>query len=171
MVARLGSGFPTIVAICLSLLIAAPASGQWVWKDDAGHMVASDRPPPVGVPQSHIIKEPRSRGAHSPAPNDKDAVAKDPSNADVPKSLADRELDAKLQQKQAAEAAKKAEEEATRVKAMQENCAAVKGNLAALQAGGRAARFNEKGERFYIDDSDRAGEISKAQGQISQYCK
>jgi len=149
------------------LLVAAPAFGQWMWKDDAGKVVASDQPPPTSVPQSRILKEPRARPAAPAAPvTDKDAA-----KADAPKSVADRELDANQRQKESADAAKKADDNAVKAKAMQENCSAVRGNLAALQAGGRAARFNEKGERVYLDDSQRASEIQKSQGQISQYCK
>lgn len=149
------------------LLVAAPAFGQWMWKDDAGKVVASDQPPPNSVPQSRIIKEPRARTAAPAAP----VVDKDAAKADAPKSVADRELDAKQRQKESADAAKKADDDAVKAKAMQENCSAVRGNLAALQAGGRAARFNEKGERVYLDDAQRASEIQKSQGQISQYCK
>ena len=157
----------SLIAIPLVLLLSAPAFGQWMWKDDQGKVVASDQPPPTSVPQSRIIKEPRPRaGGPSATSADKDAP-----KPDAPKSLADRDLDAKQQQKEAADAAKKADDDAAKAKAMQENCTSVKGNLAALQAGGRAARFNEKGERVYIDDSQRATEIQKSQGQIAQYCK
>ena len=149
--------------------MAVPAFAQWVWKDDQGKVIASDQAPPPSVPQSRIIKEPRARSAGAPAPA-VDASKADP-KGDAPKSLADRELEARQQQKETADAAKKADEEATKARAMQDNCSAVRGNLAALQAGGRAARFNEKGERVYLDDSQRASEIQKSQAQIAQYCK
>ena len=158
-------------ASLLSIALIAPASAQWIWKDDAGHVVASDQPPPASVPQSRIIKAPRARaGAPLPTP-DKDAGKTDVAKGDAPKSAADKDLDAKQKQKEAADAAKTAEDEAARNKAMAENCTSVRSNLAALQAGGRAARFNEKGERVYLDDSQRASEIQKSQGQITQYCK
>ncbi len=160
---------PLLAALVLACASTA-ASGQWVWKDDAGHVVASDQPPPMSVPPSRIVKQPRARNAAqaaapAPAPDTKTA------NADAPKSLADRELESKQRAKDAAEAAKKADDDAARAKAMKENCAAVRGNLAALQAGGRASRFNEKGEKIYIDDADRASEIAKQQAQVAQYCK
>ena len=165
------SAFRTCIAVAALLLAAGSATAQWVWKDEAGRVVASDQPPPVGVPPSRIIKEPKARVA-PPAPSaDKDAAPKDAGKAEATKSLADRDLDAKQRQKEAADAAKKADDEAVKAKAMQENCTAVRGNLAALQAGGRAARFNEKGERIYIDDSERASEIAKSQGQVAQYCR
>ena len=160
--------FGTLFVATVLLSPLASATAQWVWKDDGGHVVASDQPPPTGTPQSRIIKEPRARAAPSTPP----AVDKDPAaKVDAPKSTADRELDAKQHQKEAADAAKKADDEATKNKALQENCTAVRGNLAALQAGGRAARFNEKGERVYIDDAQRQTEIQKSHGQVAQYCK
>lgn len=156
-----------ILVLPLLLLVASPAVAQWMWKDDQGKVIASDQPPPTSIPSSRILKEPRARPAGAPAP----VADKDAAKADAPKSLADRELEARQHQKEAAEAAKKADDDAVKSKAMQENCTSVRSNLAALQAGGRAARFNEKGERLYLDDSQRATEIQKSQGQISQYCK
>ena len=153
------------------LLVASSADAQWVWKDEAGHVVASDQPPPIGVPQSRIVKEPPARVTKSvatPAPVTKDGATPP---ADAPKSFADRELESRQRDKEQAEAAKKADDDAAKARAMQDNCSAVRGNLAALQAGGRASRFNEKGERIYIDDAQRQTEISKSQGQVAQYCK
>ena len=165
-----GLAVRSCIAVAALLLSTEAAFGQWVWKDEAGRVVASDLPPPVGVPQSRILKQPKNRIA-PPAPlADKEAAARDAGKTDVPRSIADRELDARLRQKEADDAAKKSDDEAARAKGMQENCNAVRGNLAALQAGGRAARFNEKGERIYIDDAERANEIAKSQAQVGQYC-
>lgn len=158
-------------------LVGSPAYAQWVWKDDGGRIVASDQPPPTSVPLSRILKSPKQRAVDvTPTQPAKDgesrAAAKtDASKADAPKSVADRDLEFKQRQKDSAEAARKAEAEATKAKAMQENCTAVRGNFAGLQNGGRTARVNEKGEKTYIDDAQRQSEIAKAQSQISQYCK
>lgn len=157
-----------VAALAIGLLLIATASAQWVWKDESGHVVASDQPPPTSVPQSRIVKEPSARVARSaPAPTAGPATAPN----DLPKSLADRELESRQRDKEQAEASKKADEEAAKARAMQDNCSAVRGNLAALQAGGRAARFNERGERVYIDDAQRQTEIAKSQAQVAQYCR
>ncbi len=147
---------------------ASTAVAQWVWKDETGHVFASDQPPPMTVPQSQIIRQPKPRAsAPAPAP----ATVANAAKTDAPKSLADRELESKQRAKEAADAAKKADEDAARQQALKDNCSAVRGNLAALQAGGRASRFNEKGEKVYIDDADRQSEINKQQAQVAQYCK
>jgi hypothetical protein len=168
-VLRLAIG--AVVAACA--LAAVPAHAQWMWKDEGGHTIASDMPPPPNTPPSRILKSPRKTPAAeavADAPSGDAAKAADP-KADAPKSLADRELEAKKRDRERAEAAKKSDDEAVKVAAMKENCSTVRGNLAGLQAGGRAARVNEKGEKTYLDDAQRAAEVAKAQGQIAQYCK
>ena len=160
-----------IVAISFA---ASAAHAQWMWKDDVGHIVASDQPPPTSVPLSRILKSPRPRAVDvRPAAPAKEGEqkTKDAAKSEAPKTIADRDLDYKQRQKEDAEGAKKADAEAAKTKAMQENCTAVRGNLAGLQNGGRAARVNEKGEKSYIDDAQRQSEIAKTQSQISQYCK
>ena len=168
--------FPAVITTLL-VVLAQPASAQWMWKDAGGHVIASDQPPPPGTPQADILKQPRKRAASTvvaPADAEKDgsrADTKADQKTQAPKSLADRDLDAKQQAKADADAAKKAEDDANRAKAMQANCSAVRSNLAALQAGGRAARYNEKGEKVYIDDAQRQDEINKQQAQVAQYCR
>jgi len=154
----------------LFLVASSPAAAQWMWKDESGHVIASDQPPPPGTPQSRILKEPRARAAGTaaaPAASDADA----PKAPDAQKSIADREFESKQRAKEAADAAKKADDDAAKAKALKENCATARSNVAALQAGGRAARFNEKGEKVYIDDAERQNEIAKQQTQVSQFCK
>ncbi len=163
-------------SIVAAALVASPAYAQWVWKDDAGRVVASDQPPPTNVTLSRILKSPRPRAADvTPASSAKEGEAKDTpkvdAKAEAPKSLADRDLEYKQRQKESAEAAKKTDEETTKARAMQENCTAVRGNLAGLQSGGRAARVNDRGEKYYIDDAQRQAEIAKSQAQVAQYCK
>ncbi len=153
------------LGIVSSSLWAPVAFGQWVWKDEAGQIVASDQPPPAGTPQSRIVKSPRTKGAPPPP-----VVEPDPAKADAPKSLADRDLDSKQRQKEAADEARKADEEAARARVQQQNCAASRSNLAALQSGGRSAQVNDKGERSFITDEQRQGQIGRTQGQIAQFC-
>lgn len=164
---RLARPFP-LVALVAATVFASGASAQWMWKDEAGHVIASDQPPPPDTPAARILKAPRTRTSPTPKPPEPSDATKAPEAA---KTTADRELDFKQRQKEQAEAQKKNDEEAAKAKAMQENCATVRSNLAGLQAGGRIARTNDRGEKFYLDDAQRQGEIARAQGQISQYCK
>ncbi len=157
-----------IVSAIVFLSAPPPAAAQWMWKDEAGHVIASDQAPPPGTPQSRIMKAPRQRPGGSPSAA---TSVPDVAKADPPKSVADRELEAKLKAKEQADAAKKADEDANRMQAMKENCASVRSNIVALQSGGRAARFNAQGEKIYIGDDERQAEIAKQQAQANQYCK
>ncbi len=169
---KFAPSFALAAVVVATSLAASPAYAQWMWKDEAGRVVVSDQPPPVNVPLSRIMKSPKPRAADfTPTPPAKEGEAKGAAKSDAPKSLADRDLEYKQRQKDEAETAKKADAEATKVKSMQENCTAVRGNVVALQSGGRAARVNEKGEKYYIDDAQRQSEIAKSQSQIAQYCK
>jgi Domain of unknown function (DUF4124) len=161
-----------ITSITLTLLTAASAVvfsssafAQWIWKDEGGHTIASDQPPPPNTPASRIIKQPRAR---TPAPAG--APAPDANAAPAQKSVAERELESKQKAKETAEAQKKADDDAARAKGLKDNCAQMKGNVAALQAGGRISRYNDKGEKIYIDDNQRAAEIARQQSQLSQSC-
>jgi Domain of unknown function (DUF4124) len=153
----------TLFAALALAAVCSSAQAQWVWKDETGHTIASDQPPPINTPPSRIIRQPKGRPAAT-------AAAPAPEAKDAPKSVADRDLESKQRAKEAAEAQKKSDDEAARARTMKENCAQVRSNVAALQAGGRAARFNEKGEKVYIDDTQRAAEIQKGQQQVSQFC-
>ena len=169
----LSSILPGLVLV----VVFQPAHAQWIWKDENGRTVASDQPPPKSVPLSRIVKSPRdaidsSAAVKDSEPKDADKNAdKRDVKPDALKTLADRDLDYKKRQKEAAEADQRQEAETTKAKAMQENCTAMRGNLAGLQAGGRTSRVNEKGERTYLDDVQRQGEINKTRGQIEQFCK
>ena len=168
-VLRLATG---VVAVTFAL-VAAPAHAQWMWKDEGGHVIASDMPPPTGTPASRIMKSPRTRPGPSPAvaASSAEAPKGDAAKAEGPKTVADQELEFKKREKERAEAAKKSDDDASKAQAMKENCTTVRGNLAGLQAGGRTSRVNERGERTYLDDAARAAEVQKAQTQITQYCK
>src|SRR5271157_5328137 len=94
-----GTGIALAIA-CLPHIALA----QWVWKDDQGHTVISDQPPPATVPLSRVIKQPgRTSPASAPASDD------DKKDDAKTKSLADQDLDYKKRQKDSADAAKKAQ--------------------------------------------------------------
>ncbi len=200
-----------LLAVLLSIAgLSAPAHAQWQWRDAAGRMVMSDRPPPPDVPLRNILKAPRGvkvpiaaageasapngtpnaarqnsgapgtaaprtaapgTGASTTAdPNSAAAAAAAPASAPAAKSIAERDMDYRKRQAEAAEAAKKAEEAAAEARATREACAAMRGNLAALSSGQRIVQTDEKGERSYLDDAQRSAETDKLNAQISQRC-
>src|SRR5271155_1082809 len=111
----------TGLAIALSSL-SAQALAQWVWKDDAGHTVYSDQPPPMDVPESRIIKHPDAR---SPAPAADQTTGDDgkDSKAAKNKSTADLEKEFEKRQKDKADADKKAQDDTAKKQQNAQRCA------------------------------------------------
>jgi hypothetical protein len=163
-----------VLVLALAALLPAIASAQWRWVDKSGRTVFSDQPPPPDVPAANIVKQPgRSHAAELP-PAAAPAQAAPPlqvaSSAARP-SGKDKEL---LEKKKAAEAAEEAkkkahEQEVARVQA--DNCARARLAKASFDSGARIARTNEKGEREYLDDDQRAAETRRLEQVIATDCK
>ncbi len=163
---RKGTRLVATMAV-LGLLLGVPAAAfaQWMWKDDAGHTVYSDQPPPTSVPQSRILRTPSGRATPEPA------SGAEPTDATKPKSLAEQDLEFKKHQKELAEASKKDQEEAARKQANQERCQALRASLSTLQSGVRIARTDDQGQRYFVDDTTRQNEAQRVQSDISGNCQ
>jgi hypothetical protein len=126
-------------AVMLGALCAGPASAAlYKWTDENGRVVYSDQPPPGNVKVDTLA---------GPPP---------PANPNAVKELAAKEADAKKQQVDAAEGAKKTAQ--ARVDTDRRNIAckdarAEIGRLAANQI--MLYTVNEKGEQVFMDDADR----------------
>ena len=165
----------TILAAFLAL-VALPAEAQWKWKDKSGHVQYSDLPPPLGTPDQDILARPSAqrRNTLSPLPAASAAssaqVVGSASSPLMPK-LVDPELEAKRKKAEADQAVKnKAEED--RVAALKaDNCARARAQLRTLDSGIRVTRTNDKGEREFLDDKQRADETRHAKDAIAADCK
>ena len=175
-----------IFLACAVLATCGAASAQYQWLDKDGRKIFSDRPPPADIPQKNVLKQPRGAGAElRPAlpPTAPDATADGKSQeapASAPASAAkvgtpaqgiDKALEAKKKQAEAAEAAKTKEEEQKLAAQRAENCKRALSVKAGLDSGVRLARTNEKGERQFLDEAERAAELQRAQTVIKSECK
>ena len=169
MVRRIGDN-PMVIAmfrplsvVCAALLVALPVSAQQIykWTDAQGQVHYTTEPPPGGAkPQKSLAVPP------SLAP-----AASGNGKASAPKSFAEKELEFRQRRIAAEEArAKQAQEQAAQ-KDKQQNCQQAQAQLRALQSGARVAKFNEKGERVYLEDSQREQEIQAAQKAADSWCK
>lgn len=158
-------------ALLLAMLVAALATplahAQWKWRDKTGQVNASDRPPPMEVPERDILERPAPelrRLAPQPA-----AAAS--AAAPARQQAGERELEGRKRAADQEQAAKqKAEEE--RVAAQRaENCRRARTHMAALETGQRIARFDAKGERVVLDDQGRAEEVRRAREVIAADCR
>lgn len=108
----------------------------------------------------------------SPLPDAKKLNLPPPPAADhAGPSLADKERAFRQRQVDREEAKKKQQEKQAEAKRERDNCRAARDNLRTLQQGGRIYRYNDKGERVYLDDQARQKAIGEAQQNIRSWCK
>lgn len=165
-----------LLALLATSLLALPAEAQWKWKDKGGHVQYSDLPPPPGTAEQEILGRPsgprraivQSSPAASAASNTAVVAAGASAAASRP---ADAELEAKRKKAEADQAAKVKAEEAKVAAARSENCARAKGQMRSLDSGVRIVRTNEKGEREFLDDKQRADETKHTRDVIAADCK
>lgn len=155
-----------------ALLLVNPVAAQWVWKDEGNRTVISDQAPPPSVPLKNILKTPRGSRM---APRTVDPTAEaaptevkpDVKKDEGPKTWAEKDLEYKKRQKEAAEASKKQEEETAKATAKQERCKAIRSNQTGLESGIRITRTNEKGEREFMTDEQRQAEIQRNRTELA----
>jgi hypothetical protein len=164
-----------VLILALAALLPVLSSAQWRWVDKSGRTVFSDQPPPPDVPAASIVKQPgHSRAPEAAPPASQAAQAAAPlrvASGAVKPSGKDKELEQKKKQAEAAEEEKKKahEQEVARVQA--ENCHRARLSKASFDSGARIVRTNEKGEREYLDDNQRAAETRRLEQVIATECK
>ena len=178
-------------ALAALLVVAAlpvPASRAMEWRDGAGRVQYSDRPPPPACPRRtsspgrarpRDLRKHRCRSAHGagataalPVPA---AAASSASAASAAacrrRPEADPELEARRRRPKRAEAAKQKAEDDKLAAARADNCQRATGAVRTLEDGMRIARVNAKGEREILDDKTRAAEAKRARGVIVSDCR
>ena len=151
--------FGLVAAIVLALT-APVVHAQWKWRDKTGQVNASDRPPPLDIPEKDILARPAPVPEFRrvlPAAAASAASATEPARAPA----GDRELEARKT---------KAEEERLATQRA-ENCRRARSHLSAMESGQRIARVNDKGEREVLDDRGRAEEMRQAREVIASDCR
>lgn len=140
--------------IALAAAVSLPAAAAtYKWTDANGRVVYSDQPPPVSV-KSEIV------GGAPP-----------PSNPNAVKEMAAQDMEIKKRQMDRAEADKKAEKDRTLATRRQDLCLIVRGKIKELGASQVAVyKYNEKGERVYLDDAERRKELESNQELEKKYC-
>ena len=160
-----------LIVIAASLAFSASAAAQmYKWKDKDGHTRYGDVPPP-GANATPMRGPSRSAPYAAPTPDDAKADAKPDAKADAKneKALTPEQAFRKRQQERAA-ADEKAQQERQRAEAKRSNCDTAQTQLRVLQSGQRVSTVNAAGERVYIDDDQRAAEMTRAQKAVADWC-
>ncbi len=147
----------SLLILALMMIAATGGAQTYKWRDAGGRIQYSDTPPPPGAKDvQQLRKAPTGPASSTPAGG---------------KSLADQDADfrKRLAERSEAEAKqiKAAEEEQVRAR----NCEQAKGQLAAVESGGRMVQFNEKGERLALDDAGRERARADSQKAVDTWCK
>lgn len=88
------------------------------------------------------------------------------------KSIAEQEAAFRKRQMEGAEARKKDEAKASELTQNRANCERAQIYLRSLQDGHRISQIDPRtGERVFLEDSARAGEIARAQSAVDSNCK
>jgi len=160
-----------LCAFSAAALLAGEAQAQ-VFKcvDAKGKTVYSQTPCPAGSSASVLGTKPPPAPAE-PAAKD-DAAKGEPAKpaAKDAKPLTPEEAFQKRQQERT-EADKKAAEQAAEAQRKQEECRRAREQVAQYDMGGRIARIDDKGERYFLDDNQVASEKAKWQAQADQACR
>ena len=168
-------------AALLLLVLAgamAPAVAQYAWTDNNGRKVFSDRPPPMDIPERSVIRQPGAPAKPgvpavtsmptAPVPPQVSAVTA-PVRPTLPRR--DGELEERVRQTEAADAAKRKTEEGRLAAARADNCQRARQAAAAFDSGVRLAQVNAQGERSFMDDATRAAEVQRAQSVMASDCR
>jgi len=150
----------TLIFAFAAALAAPTAFAQWKWKDASGGTQYGDSPPP-GVQATRL----------RPLPGASPGTASGSPPAAAPMSMAEQEQAFRRRQMEAQEAEKKQLADAQRAEQMRERCIQARGYLAGLENGGRVVRFNEAGERQYLEDAQIDEAKARARQTVAEACR
>ena len=135
------------------LAVTGMASAEvYKWVDANGKVTYSDQRPPSNVTGQKL-------GAPPP-----------PADPDAAKRLATQQAELKKAADAEAEKRKKSDQAATLARMKDENCAQNRGRLQELRSGVVVYRYNERGEREYVDDAGRDQALKEMEDYIAKSC-
>jgi hypothetical protein len=151
-----------LLTIFLMLALATVAqAGVTRWVDAEGKVHYSDQPPPPTAKSQKTLDLKTSPALPIAAPDNKGGE----------KSLAEKDLESRKRRVQAEETAAKQAKDQEEEKSRKANCEQARNQLQAFQEGQRIAKFDEKGERVFLEGNDRALAIEEAKKTVDSWCK
>lgn len=154
----------TLTAVLVALAVCGSASAQtYRWTDQNGRVQYGDMPPGDAANVTRL-RAPSGSAAPTPAPEAK----KDPAAKDKP--LTPEQAFQKRQQERA-DADQKAAQERAQAEQNRANCEQARASVRQLESGQRVSTINSAGERVFLDDSQRADQLARAQRSAAEWCK
>ena len=134
------------------------------WVDKDGKIHYSDQPPLAGDAKKMKQKSKDTPAASSSA-SPGNAATKPASSA------ADQELEFRKRKTEKEEAEKKQQADAETAKKNKEYCNNLLGDLRSHSDGTRLVRYNDKGERIFLDEKERSDSKKQLENRIAKDCK
>ena len=132
-----------LAAACAVAWAAMPAAAAtYKWVDENGRVVYGDTPP-AGVKADRID------------------LSVPPANPNAVRDMASKDADLKKRSQQRADVEASAEKAAADNRAVAERCAQARGRMGALRSEGQLYRYNEKGDKVYMDAAERDRAIAE----------
>jgi hypothetical protein len=158
--------------LALSFVCAAGVQAQ-VHKcvDPGGKIVYSQAPCPANMKSGTMSRGAPAAPAAAPAAASADKAAKgEAAKSGAPKTPAEQEQAFRKRQQDLAKAAKESEQKSAEAQRKQENCRNARERLAQYEVGGRIARIDAQGERYYLDDAQIEQEKARLRATVAQAC-
>jgi hypothetical protein len=161
-----GADMRKLLALLFAASVAGAAQAQIkCWTNAAGKRECGDTPPP-GAKVSTVRGT--APAGPAPAPAEKDAAAKDAKKG--PLTPAEQEQEFRKRQLEAQKTREKEEQERKDAEVKRQNCEQARAALRTLESGQRIARADERGERYFLDETQIAAEIARARRAVQQSC-
>jgi hypothetical protein len=149
-----------VLAVAIALCVAPLASAQlYKYIDKDGKTVYTDQPPP----------NVQTKPVNAPPPGPTAAGSKNGTSGN--KSALERDKELEKTREQAKEQSKKQDEAAQKAKQAEQRCTQAQSSYQQYSEGGRLLKYNEKGERVYMDDEEIAKSLQKARQEMEEACK
>jgi len=150
-----------LIIVSMLVLATAAQAGVTRWVDAEGKVHYSDQTPPPTAKSQKSLDLKNNPTLPQAAPDSKSGE----------KSLAEKDLESRKRRVQAEETAAKQAKDQEEAKSRKANCEQARNRLQALQEGQRISKFDEKGERVFLEDNDRAKAIEEAKKAADSWCK
>ena len=145
-----------LVTAALLAFSGAALAQQYKWVEN-GRVRYGDVPPP-GVNATRL-RPPPPGSAPAAAPRGKG-----------PLSAAAKDADFRKRQQDAAKEREKQDLAAQDAAGKRENCERAQEYVRTIESGQRISRTDSKGERYFLDDAQRAQELDQARQAAKQWC-
>lgn len=153
----------TLTFFLLAMLTAASVNAQvYKSKDEQGRTIFSDKPPTGQVKRAPAPQ----MDAEDETTSEKPASQSKPSTP--AQTLADKDMEFRKRQKEAAEKSEKEEKERAEAAKKQDQCDKMRRYLQVLESGERIVTRDGGGEKNYMEDDTRQQEISKTKENMQQ---